>query len=104
MAEIHWTLAAEADLRGIEDFISMDSAIYAIDFVGQLIESSEILDANPEIGRVVPEFQDQNIRELLIRGYRQIYLLELNEPVILRAIHGARDLRSLVDREPWTLE
>ena len=40
MAEIHWTLAAEADLRGIEEFISNDSAIYAINFIGQLIGSA----------------------------------------------------------------
>ncbi len=78
MAEIRWTLTAEADLRGIEEFISKDSAIYAINFIGQLIESAEILDANPEIGRVVPEFQDQDIRELLFRGYRLVYLLDGN--------------------------
>ena len=74
MEEIHWTLAAEADLRGIEEFISKRSAIYTINIIGQLIGSAKILDANPEIGRVVPEFQDQNIRELLVRGYRLIYL------------------------------
>ncbi len=104
MAEIHWTLAAEADLRGIEEFISKDSAIYAINFIEQLVESAEILGASPEIGRVVPVFQDQHIRELLIRGYRLVYLLEGNKTIILRVIHGARDLRRLVYREPWNLE
>ena len=104
MAEIHWTLTAEADLRGIEEFISRDSAVYAINFTDQIIESADILNANPEIGRVVPEFKDQHIREILIRGYRLIYLLEGNMAVILRVIHGARDLRRLIDREPWNLE
>ncbi len=104
MAEIHWTLTAEADLRGIEEFISKDSAIYAINFIEQLVESAEILGASPEIGRVVPVFQDQHIRELLIRGYRLIYMLEVNEPVVSRLIHSARDLRRLIDREPWNLE
>ena len=46
MAEIHWTLTAEADLHGIEEFISKDSAVYAINFIGHLVESAEILGAN----------------------------------------------------------
>ena len=34
MAEVRWSLTAEADLRAIEDFIAQDSVLHAVDLEG----------------------------------------------------------------------
>lgn len=39
MAQIRWSLAAENDLRTIEEFIAKDSVLQAINFIDRLIES-----------------------------------------------------------------
>ncbi len=46
---------------------------------------------DPERGRIVPELEQPNIRELLVRKYRMIYELFDTRVEILGFIHGARD-------------
>jgi len=103
MAEVLWSLTAGEDLREIEDFIARDSVLHAVGFVDYLVESAGILQKSPNIGRIVPEFGRTDLRELLFRAYRIVYLLKDDVVTILRVIHGARDLSDLVSREPWDI-
>jgi plasmid stabilization system protein ParE len=103
MAQVRWSLTSGNDLQGIEDFIARDSVLHAIAFVDRIVESTETLLRSPQIGRVVPEFNQQNLREVIFRGYRIVYLLQDNEVIILRVVHGARDLLALVRSEPWDI-
>jgi hypothetical protein len=41
----------------------------------------------------VPEFDDENTRELLVYSYRIIYRLQQDEALIVAAIHGQRVLQ-----------
>ena len=102
MAEVRWSLTSEEDLQGIEATIARDSVIRAINFVDHLIECAASLHDNPGLGRVVPEFALEDLRELLVRGYRIVYRLAANQVTVLRVVHGARDLPALAKREPWT--
>lgn len=104
MADIRWSLTAGADLQQIEDFIARDSSLHAVGFIDRLIESAEKLKASPNIGRVVPEFNRPELREVLFRSYRVVYLSQPEGVTILRVVHGARDLAELVRNEPWNLE
>jgi hypothetical protein len=52
-----------------------------------------------ERGRVVPEFDDPNVRELFIKSYRMLYNTTKDRVYILGFIHGARDLLTLRDFE-----
>ena len=72
-------------------------------FIDRLIRSAEGLALTPRLGRVVPEFSRPDLREVIFRGYRMVYRLTEADLTILRVVHGARDLRSLVEREPWDL-
>jgi len=87
MAQVRWSLTAGNDLQRIEDFIARDSVLHAITFVDRVVESAETLLKTPQIGRMVPEFNRPDLRELIFRGYR----------------HGSRDLLALVRREPWEI-
>jgi plasmid stabilization system protein ParE len=103
MAQVRWSLTAGNDLQDIENFIARDSVLHAITFVDRMVESAETLLKTPQIGRTVPEFNRQDLRELLFRNYRIVYLLQHDEIFILRVVHGSRDLLALVSREPWEI-
>ncbi len=103
MAQVRWSLTAGNDLRDIEDFIARDSVLHAITFVDRIVESADTLLKNPHIGRIVPEFSRPDLREVIFGNYRIVYLLKDDEVFILRVVHGARDLLTLVRREPWDI-
>ena len=64
------------DLRDIVRYISLDSPERAVRFGQFLISSTKRLADFPEMGRVVPEFDDPAIREIIVRSYRVIYRLD----------------------------
>lgn len=76
MGQIRWTLTAQADLKNIGDYIAKDSSHYAVEFVDRVIQHVEKLTQFPRKGRVVPEFEDENIRELIFHNYRIVYAKE----------------------------
>ncbi len=98
--KIVWTEPALCDLEGIRDYIRKDSEFYARRFVEKIFTAVEKLGAFPEIGRPVPEADDENIRELIYRDYRIMYRLEKQRILILTVIHGARDLNHR-EIKPW---
>ncbi|MEE9151012.1 MAG: type II toxin-antitoxin system RelE/ParE family toxin [Thermoplasmata archaeon] len=97
MRKLIWTEPALSDLQAIFDYISKDSEYYASIFIGEIIESAEKSTGFPEIGRIVPEYQQEDIREILVHSYRVIYQLEQNQILILTVIHGRRDLTKLME-------
>lgn len=46
----------------------------------------------PRLGRRVPEFEDENVRELIVYSYRIIYQLQNNEAEIAAVVHAKRVL------------
>lgn len=103
MAQVRWSLTAGNDLQDIEDYIARDSVLHSITFVDRMVESAETLLKTPQIGRMVPEFNRPDLRELIFRGYRIVYLLQGDEAFVLRVVHGSRDLFGLVRWEPWEI-
>lgn len=88
---VRWTGPARFDLKEIRDYIARDSRFYAEKVSLEIIEKSEILDSFPEVGRIVPEIGDPNIRELFIYSYRLIYGILPTKIEVLALIHGKRD-------------
>ena len=86
-----WSEPAKEDLRIIYDYIAHDSLVYAQQVVNNIIEKSETLKDFPAIGRIVPEVNDDNIRELFIYSYRIIYENSNNYTIVHAVIHGKRD-------------
>jgi len=87
-----WTDPSIEDLRAVRDYIGRDSDYYAADLVEQVVLSVERLLRFPKLGRVVPEAQDENIRELVQQSYRIIYRILGERIEILTIVHGSRDL------------
>ena len=95
MVQINWTLQAKKDLKEIAEYISRDSKIYAKRQVLKIRNRTIILITQPYSWRVVPELQEEIIRELIEGNYRIIYKIVSNNRIdILTIHHSARDLQS----------
>jgi len=91
MVKINWTNLAIQDLEDIADYISKDSIRYAEITVQQLFISVDILLSHPKTGRIVPEFNQENLRELIRGSYRIVYrILNKLRIDILIVHHSAR--------------
>jgi len=65
MVEVVWTDFAIKDLDDIGEYIAKESERYAQAVVQNLFESTEVLGTHPKAGRIVPEFNKNNLRELI---------------------------------------
>ena len=90
MAEIIWSEKALNDLREIESYIGKDSERYALRVVIKIIERTSILNSFPLSGRMVPELESFNYRELIEGNYRIIYRIVNDKIEILTVRHSAR--------------
>jgi toxin ParE1/3/4 len=89
-----WTEAAIAQLAAIHDYIEQTSPEYARRIVDQLTSRSIQIAKFPLSGRSVPEYQRQEIREIIEGSYRIIYLVKEDENGIevLAVIHHSQDV------------
>lgn len=96
---ISWSVRAATDLR---DYIAKDSPYYARRFIAKIIAAVETLADHPQIGRRVPEAARDDVRELIFRGYRIIYLAREEHVYMVTVIHGSRDLAAQAPK-PWEI-
>ena len=84
--------SARRDLRDIVRTISLDSPQRAPTFGQLLVSSVKRLADFPELGRIVPEFGDPLLREIVVRSYRVIYRVDHADcrVDVARFWHGAR--------------
>ncbi len=61
-------------------------------FVAEILDRIETLSDNPDIGRVVPEFSTDSIRELIHKPFRVVYLREPSTIFIIRVWRSERIL------------
>jgi len=87
-----WSPTARLDLKDIAAFIAEDSASAAERFVRSLFEAVERLADFPESGRIVPEFGDPAIREVIRKPCRIVYRVNSKKRMIeiARVWHAAR--------------
>ena len=88
-----WSPRAVRDLEAIADYIAEDSPAYASVVVRSIVSQTKRLARFPRSGRKVPEFDDENIREVLAYSYRIVYELKPREVTIAAVIHGKRILQ-----------
>jgi toxin ParE1/3/4 len=100
---IRWTAPAVESLRNLHGYIAKDSEVYASNFVQRIVLAAEKLTDFPRLGRVVPEADEETIRELLYQNYRIIYRVKNELIEILTVIHGRRDLGS-IEPAPWEVD
>ena len=74
--------SAQSDLADIVRYVAQHNSDAAARLGYELITRAENLANFPEIGRIVPESQQPNLRELVCRSYRIIYRLRRDEQCV----------------------
>jgi toxin ParE1/3/4 len=87
---VHWTQNAVEHLVNIYEYIALNSPTYAKGMVDKITRRSEKIADQPLSGRKVPEYQNDDIRELIEKPYRIIYRIKADQIDVLAVIHGAR--------------
>lgn len=92
MVQVVWSRNAQFDLRCIKEYISYDSALYARKVVTEIVQRTKKLEQQPNLGRLIPEIQNENYKELIYGNYRIMFKLVSDSIILILAIfHSARD-------------
>lgn len=92
-----WSERALARLQQLHDYIARDQPINARRVIARLLDREAQLATHAHSGRVVPEYDDTAVRELIETPYRIVYRMEAQRVVVLSVRHGAEQLP-----ERWT--
>ena len=96
MVKIVWTELSVEDLHEIFDYISKNSTQYAKITVDRIFKRANQISSNPKSGRIVPEINDESLRELIVGKYRLIYYIVNEYHVdILRVYNSARSFSDI---------
>ena len=87
---VHWTENAIGHLVNIYEYISINSPTYGKRMVDRITRRSEQIAIHPLSGRKVPEYEAEDIRELIEKPYRIIYWVKPDQIDVLAVIHSAR--------------
>jgi toxin ParE1/3/4 len=99
MVKIVWTELSVFELKDIYDYIAIDSKRYAKNQVDRIKLKTLVLKTMPESGRIVPELENSEIRELIEGNYRIVYRIKTKNYIeILTVHHTSRDfyLREII--------
>lgn len=88
--EIRWSINSVNNLEEIAEYISENSPLYAPVFINKIIQSVDRLIDFPFSGRIVPEYENENIREVIFHNYRIIYKINNNNIDVSDVIHSSR--------------
>ena len=91
MTTVTWSPQAIRDVEAVRAFITQDSLTYADLIVRRLVAAVERLQFFPESGRIVPERQSPEIREVIVSPYRIVYRLRSSAVEIVTVFRGSRD-------------
>ena len=89
--KVIWTHTGQSTLDEAVAYIAQDSLPAAQRLLESALDTAGSLSLLSERGRIVPEMQQPNIRELLVGRYRLMYEVFDSKVEILAFIHGARD-------------
>ena len=91
---VHWTATAIDHLRHIHTYIGQSSPEYALRVIDRLTRRSQQIAQFPESGRIVPEADLPQIREVMEGPYRIMYHITPDQVDIIAVIHGSQ-------QTPW---
>lgn len=99
MGQVYWAESALDDLRDLLEFVRKDSVAYADRLAAHISRAARTLASFPRLGSIVPEIQQDEIRELWVRPYRIIYVIRGDDCHVTAIAHASRDLPTLFDAD-----
>lgn len=97
MAQVTWTTTAQQNAQAIRRYIAQEAPNAAAVMVRRFRSEAAQLARFPEMGRMVPEYADPRVRELIISPYRLLYRFDADVDLVrvIGVVHGSRMLPPL---------
>lgn len=91
---VQWASPATADLLEAVAFIRREQPAAARRLYVEIERRTKLLGTHPTLGRIVPEFENRYLRELIVPPFRILYrLLPQDRRIeVLAVVHGSRRL------------
>lgn len=89
-----WSDEAKRDLRGIYDYIARESKIYAQRVADEIVAHSMEVDNMPRRYRMMPELEDDAVREFSIYSYRVIFEIMTDHIYVLAVAHKRQNIKA----------
>jgi addiction module RelE/StbE family toxin len=96
VTSVVWSPQSLHDVESIRTYVAEDSAAYAELVVRRIVAAVERLHTFPESGRMVPERNAPDIREVIVSPYRVVYRLRLDVVEIATVFRGSREFPDYV--------
>lgn len=91
MMKINISDSAFNDLQDMIDYYTTQGvAEVGFNFANNIIQQIQLLSDHPDAGRIVPEFNQPHIRELIHAPFRVVYLREQNAITVIRIWRSER--------------
>ncbi|HUF08109.1 MAG TPA: type II toxin-antitoxin system RelE/ParE family toxin [Rhodothermales bacterium] len=90
MTDLIWSPASVGDLESIRTYVADDSVLYADLVVRRIVAAVERLKTFPESGRMVPERDSPEIREVIVGPYRVVYRVRSESVEIVTVFRASR--------------
>lgn len=90
--DVVWTHRARQRLTEVYDYIARDQPRNARNWVNRLLQRGDGIGHQPWIGREVPEYEEETVREIFEGDYRIIYQVTPSRIEILTVRHGSKPL------------
>ncbi|MEW6405706.1 MAG: type II toxin-antitoxin system RelE/ParE family toxin [Chloroflexota bacterium] len=91
--KVIWSFVAAGNIVEQNQYIAKDDPEAARAVIKDIFNAGDCLKEFPEKGRVVPEFGNKNIKEIICRSYRIIYKIEPKRITILTVRHMREQLK-----------
>ena len=88
--KVLWTENAIDHLANIYEYIAFNSPTYARHMIDRITRRTEQIAEHNLSGRKVPEYDAEDIRELIEKPYRIIYRIKPDQIDVIAVIHGGR--------------
>lgn len=90
--KVAWTRGALQDLTDIGRFVASDDPSAARTLTARLKTRANRVARFPYAGRIVPEFEREDLRELVEGNYRIVYRIRRRQIHILTVFEGHRQM------------
>ncbi len=91
MIDLLWSPQSFQDLDGIRAHIAENSPAYAELTVQRIVAAVERLRLFPDSGRMVPDRQEPDLREVIAGNYRVVYRRRSDSVEIATVFRGSRE-------------
>ena|SRR5688572_30521164 len=96
MTRIDWSAEALDCIERIHEYIAIRNPVNAARVVSRIVGAVSLLSHSPSMGRAVPRYERFELRELIRRPYRIVYVKRDSRIVVLAIGDSRRDLPRLL--------